>query len=154
MHPRFQASPTLIACGLTGALLVSCSGTRQDTTGAASGPAPDGRTIVTAEDFDRSPTQPIEQVLMARVPGIVVSRTPDGSISIRIRGATSIEGRQDPLYVIDGVPIEPGPYGALTGINPYDIASIEVLKDAASTTLYGLRGANGVIVIKTKPPGQ
>ncbi|HUF65235.1 MAG TPA: TonB-dependent receptor plug domain-containing protein [Gemmatimonadaceae bacterium] len=153
MHPRFPA-PALIAFGLAGALLSSCTGSRQDTAGAASAPAPDGRTIVTAADLDQSPTQPIEQVLMARVPGIVVTRTPDGSLSIRIRGATSIEGRQDPLYVIDGVPIEPGPYGALTGINPYDIASIEVLKDAASTTLYGLRGANGVILIKTKPPGQ
>jgi TonB-dependent SusC/RagA subfamily outer membrane receptor len=134
-------------------VLTSCSGTRQDSAGVAS-PAPDSRAIVTAEDLDQAPTQPIEQILMARVPGIVVTRTPDGSLAIRIRGATSIEGRQDPLYVIDGVPIEPGPYGALTGINPYDIASIEVLKDAASTSLYGLRGANGVILIKTKPPGQ
>lgn len=153
MHPRLKAFPALVVCGLTGALLTSCGGTRQDT-GVIAAPAPDGRAIVTAEDLDRAPTQPIEQVLMARVPGILVSRTPDGSIAIRIRGPTSIEGRQDPLYVIDGMPIEPGPYGALTGINPYDIASIEVLKDAASTTLYGLRGANGVILITTKSPGQ
>lgn len=104
--------------------------------------------------MERAPTLPIEQLLMARVPGIIATRTPDGGISIRIRGATSIHGRQEPLYVIDDVPIEPGPYGSLTGINPHDIASIEVLKDAVSTTLYGLRGANGVIVIKTKRPGQ
>jgi TonB-dependent SusC/RagA subfamily outer membrane receptor len=152
MHPRSPASPALV-CGLAFAL-ASCSGTRQGSEGVVSAPAPDGRTIVTADDLDQASTQPIEQVLMAKVPGIVVRRTPDGSIAIRIRGAISIEGRQDPLYVIDGVPIEPGPYGALTGINPYDIAEIEVLKDAASTTLYGLRGANGVILIKTKPPGQ
>lgn len=136
-----------------GALLASCSGTRQDGAGVAS-PPPDGRSIVTVEDFERAPTQPIEQILMAKVPGIVVTRTPDGGIAIRIRGATSVEGRQEPLYVIDGMPIEPGPYGALAGINPYDIESIEVLKDAASTTLYGVRGANGVILIKTKSPGQ
>jgi TonB-dependent SusC/RagA subfamily outer membrane receptor len=56
------------------------------------------------------------------------------------------------LYVIDGVPITPGPGGSLSGINPSDIASIEVLKDAVSTTMYGSRGANGVILIKTKKP--
>jgi TonB-dependent SusC/RagA subfamily outer membrane receptor len=54
------------------------------------------------------------------------------------------------LYVIDGLPIQPGPGGSLLGINPHDIASIEVFKDASSTAYYGLRGSNGVIVIKTK----
>jgi TonB-dependent SusC/RagA subfamily outer membrane receptor len=91
---------------------------------------------------------------MARIPGIWVTRTADGGVAIRIRGGTSILGNNEPLYIIDGVPIEPGPNGALTGINPNDIASIEVLKDAASTTLYGMRGANGVIIIKTKHPPQ
>jgi TonB-dependent SusC/RagA subfamily outer membrane receptor len=54
------------------------------------------------------------------------------------------------LYVVDGVPIQPGPGGSLVGIDPYDIESIEVLKDPADTALYGMRGANGVIVVKTK----
>ncbi len=105
---------------------------------------------VTAEDIERNPSEPIEQLLMSRFPGVVVTRAPDGSLSIRIRGRTSIHGSNEPLFVIDYVPIEPGPGGALFGINPYDIESIEVLKDAASTTMYGVRGANGVIVIKTK----
>jgi TonB-dependent SusC/RagA subfamily outer membrane receptor len=91
---------------------------------------------------------------MARIPGIWVTRTANGGLAIRIRGGTSILGNNEPLYIIDGIPIEPGPNGALTGINPNDIASIEVLKDAASTTLYGMRGANGVIIIKTKHPPQ
>jgi TonB-dependent SusC/RagA subfamily outer membrane receptor len=110
--------------------------------------------IVTSEDLARQPGQPIEQVLMGRFPGVTVTRAPDGSIAVRIRGTTSIRGSTEPLYVIDGVEIEPGANGSLTGINPHDIASIQVLKDAAETSLYGVRGANGVIVIKTKSPGQ
>jgi TonB-dependent SusC/RagA subfamily outer membrane receptor len=66
-----------------------------------------------------------------------------------MRGPTSILGGNEPLYILDGFPIEPGP-GGLVAINPADVESIEVLKDAASQAAYGLRGANGVIVIKTK----
>ena len=80
----------------------------------------------------------------------MVTRTPDGGIAIRIRGNSSIGANMEPLYVIDGVAIQPGPGGALQGINPHDIATIEVLKDAASLSYYGLRAGNGVILIKTK----
>ena len=107
-------------------------------------------TTVTADDIDRSPVQPVEQALQAKVPGVVITRTPDGWLSVRIRGATTINGSTEPLYVIDGLPIQPGPGGSLVGINPRDIASIEVLKDASSLAFYGIRGANGVILIKTK----
>jgi TonB-dependent starch-binding outer membrane protein SusC len=107
-------------------------------------------TTVTSEDFDHSPTQTIEQTLQARVPGILITRSPDGGISLRIRGQTTINGSTEPLFVIDGQPIEPGPGGSLVGINPHDIASIEVVKDAAGLAFYGVRGANGVILIKTK----
>ena len=107
-------------------------------------------TTVTAEDLDRTPNMPIEQALQARVPGVMITRTPDGALSIRIRGATTINGSTEPLYVIDGLPINPGPGGSLTGINPHDIASIEVVKDAAGMAFYGVRGGNGVIIIKTK----
>lgn len=111
-------------------------------------------TTVTSEDLDRSPGQPIERVLQARVAGVMITRTPDGGISVRIRGATTINGSTEPLYVIDGLAIQPGPGGSLVGINPHDIASIEVLKDAASLAFYGVRGANGVILIKTKHVNQ
>ena len=63
-------------------------------------------------------------------------------------------GSNEPLYIVDGTPVLPGPNGGLIGINPRDIASIEVLKDAGSTAFYGLRGSNGVIVIKTKHAPQ
>lgn len=135
-------------------LLASCAhagGTGQDEAADAPEPPPP-RPSVTTDDIERAPAMPIEELLMSRFPGVEVSRAPDGGIAIRIRGTTSIHGSTEPLYVIDGVPIWPGPGGSLSGINPYDIETIEVLKDAASTTMYGLRGANGVIVIKTKVP--
>jgi iron complex outermembrane receptor protein len=116
-------------------------------------PPPHRGSTVTAEDIQNAPGQPIEKVLAGRVAGVTVIRTPDG-IAVRIRGATSIHGSNEPLFVIDGLPITPGPGGSLSGIAPEDIESIEVLKDAASTTMYGVRGANGVIVIKTKKPGK
>lgn len=105
---------------------------------------------VTAEDIRRSPSVPVEELIGAKVAGVWVTRTSDGGIAVRIRGATTIYGNREPLYLLNGVPMQPGPGGALTGISPADIQSIEVLKDAASTAMYGVRGANGVIVIKTK----
>jgi TonB-dependent SusC/RagA subfamily outer membrane receptor len=116
--------------------------------------APAQTGTVTADDISRSPDQPIEKVLQSKVPGVWITRAPDGSIAVRLRGTSSFYGEQQPLYVIDGVPINPGPEGALTGINPYDIESIQVLKDPADTAMYGMRGANGVIVVKTKKPGK
>jgi len=109
---------------------------------------------VTSEDIAKAPGQSIEQVLMGRFPGVEVSRTADGGFAVRIRGGSSIRSGNTPLYVLDGVVIDPGPKGYLTGVNPNDIESIEVLKEPAETALYGLRGANGVIIIKTKRPGQ
>jgi TonB-dependent SusC/RagA subfamily outer membrane receptor len=108
---------------------------------------------VTAEQIQQNANQPIEKVLQGRIAGVTVSQAP-GGISVRIRGGTSIYGNNEPLYVLDGVPIQAGPGGTLTGINPYDIESIRVLKDPADTAMYGARGANGVIIIKMKKPQQ
>jgi TonB-dependent SusC/RagA subfamily outer membrane receptor len=117
------------------------------------GSGTDADPSLTSDDIGRTPNEPIERLLMARVPGVWITRTEDGGIAVRIRGATTITGNNEPLYVIDGVAVQSGPGGSLTGVNPYDIASIEVLKDAAATSMYGARGANGVIVIKMKQPG-
>lgn len=127
-------------------LVASCTHGRRDM-GPATAP------VVTAEDIERSPGTPIEQIIEAKIPGIKVTRTGSGGIIIRIRGTSSFYSNNDPLYVIDGTPLEPGPSGALSGVNPYDIESIRVLKDPADTGIYGVRGANGVIVITTKRPG-
>jgi TonB-dependent SusC/RagA subfamily outer membrane receptor len=73
---------------------------------------------------------------------------------VRIGGPTSFMLSSEPLYVVDGVPVDAGPNGTLNWLNPLDIASITVLKYGASTAIYGVRGANGVIVITTKRPAQ
>jgi len=144
------SSRTLLPVGLLVGLLSGCAHSR----GNAPAPPPNEphASTVTSEDIPRTPGEPIEQVLAGRVAGVSVTRTADGGIAVRIRGATSIVGSNAPLYVLDGIPIQMGPNGSLTGISPYDIESIEVLKDAVSTVMYGGRGANGVIVIKTKRP--
>ena len=74
----------------------------------------------------------------------------NGGISIQIRGPSSFYGSNEPLYIIDETPITAAPGGVLIGINPHDIESIKVLKDPAETGVYGMRGANGVILITTK----
>lgn len=142
-----------VFCALIGGLTSGCLGNVRPPVNDMPDPSPTRPltgTTVTADDIDQSPGQPIEKVLQAHVPGVMITRTADGWLSVRIRGATTINGNTEPLYVIDGLPIESGPGGALLGINPHDIASIEVLKDASSLAFYGLRGANGVILIKTK----
>lgn len=112
-------------------------------------PEEDPEADVEAEDIAQAPQQPIEKYLEGRVSGVRVVRV-GGGIAVLIRGGSSIHGPNAPLYVLNGLPILPGPNGVLTGINPYDIQSIEVLKDAEATAFYGIRGANGVVVITTK----
>ena len=143
-----------LSCALFVGLLSGCASNnaaRPDDIGTALLPNPPvAGTTVTGEDLDRAGNDAIEKTLAAKVPGALITRTADGGIAIQIRGQTSLAANTQPLYVIDGLPIQPGPGGALLGINPHDIATIEVLKDAASLSFYGLRGANGVILIKTK----
>jgi TonB-dependent starch-binding outer membrane protein SusC len=129
--------------------LIAATACAKRTGQPASSRAPASQTV-TADDVQRSPTTPIEQILSGKVAGVTVTRAPDGGLVMRIRGSSSMTGVEEPLYVVDGTPVTAGPGGSLTGINPYDIESINVLKDAASLTMYGSRGANGVILIKTK----
>ena len=93
-----------------------------------------------------------EQALQGQLAGVTVQTTnnePGADPQIRVRGAASISAGSDPLYIIDGVP-----NNTLQGVNPNDIASIEVLKDAASAAIYGSRGSNGVILVTTKTGQQ
>lgn len=140
--------PALLAISVVPGCLVACAHSGRPS------PDPPSGSMVTSEDIERNPGEPIEKVLMRRFPGVMVVRTADGGISVRIRGVTSFQGSNEPLYVVDDVPIQPGAVGGVAWINPYDIESIEVLKDPVDTALYGVRGANGVIVIKTKRPGR
>jgi TonB-dependent SusC/RagA subfamily outer membrane receptor len=96
------------------------------------------------------PVGSIAQMLTGRVSGAIVTAVPGGGISVRISGPKSFRLSQEPLYVVDGVPVEATPNGTLSWLNPEDIESIAVLKYDADTAIYGVRGANGVILIKTK----
>lgn len=141
-----NASNVLVQAGILATLLSACSHNAKT---KSTSPPPRGADV-TSEDMRTSPERSIEQQLMAKVPGITVARTSSGGLAIHIRGSTSLYGNNNPLYVVDGLAVEAGPEGEMPGINPYDIESIKVLKDTEAITMYGSRGANGVIVIKTK----
>lgn len=98
--------------------------------------------------FKDQPVTTVSQALQGRVAGVFVEESgiPGGAVKIRVRGSNSIYNSNDPLYVVDGIVRESG----LDGISPEDIQSIQVLKDASSTAIYGARGANGVVLITTK----
>ena len=103
---------------------------------------------VSSEDFENQPLIRVDQALQARAAGVAVTQTsgaPGAGYKIRIRGANSITGNNNPLYVVDGLVI-----GNINNINASDISSMEVLKDASATAIYGNRGANGVVLITTK----
>ncbi|MNK13724.1 TonB-dependent Receptor Plug Domain protein [compost metagenome] len=107
-------------------------------------------TLVTGDKINQVPGLTLDQILQGRVPGMSVTSSsgqPGQSAAIVIRGLSSINGSQSPLMVLDGVPIESGYFQT---INPEDIESATVLKDASATALYGSRGSNGVIVYTTK----
>jgi TonB-dependent SusC/RagA subfamily outer membrane receptor len=127
------------------ALLAGCAPAHSPETA----PAPSG-VAVTGDQIQQTPGDPIEKLLMNRSPGVWVGRSSDGNLAVRIRGGASLMAHAEPLYMVDGSPFMPGPNGTLTGLNPYDIESIKVLKDPADLAMYGVRGANGVIIIKTK----
>jgi TonB-dependent SusC/RagA subfamily outer membrane receptor len=94
------------------------------------------------------PVSTVAETLTGRMAGVQVSSTegsPDAEIRIRVRGGTSISQDNNPLYIVDGFPI-----ANISDISPSDIKSIDVLKDASSTAIYGSRGANGVVIITTK----
>jgi TonB-linked SusC/RagA family outer membrane protein len=112
---------------------------------------------VKASDLVQTPVANIAQGLQARVAGVQISQnsgSPGGNISVRIRGINSINGSSEPLYVIDGIQISNGggitDVSPLSTINPNDIESVEILKDASASAIYGARAANGVVLITTK----
>ncbi len=129
---------------------------RRDITGAVSS--------ISSEDLQAVGVQSLDQALQGRAPGVVVTQNsgePGGSVSVRIRGVGST-GNNEPLYVIDGFPLyndnsrsgsagfSDTQFNALASLNPNDIESIEILKDASAAAIYGARAANGVVIITTK----
>lgn len=114
---------------------------RKDLTGSVSS--------VKASELVAAPLSDVTQALSGKVAGVQIIRSqgsPDAEMSVKIRGGTSITQSNEPLYIIDGFPSEDG----LKGIEASDIESIDILKDASSTAIYGARGANGVVLVTTK----
>lgn len=104
---------------------------------------------IKAEDIANRPITDFRQSMAGKMPGVQVMQTggdPEGNVMVRVRGISSATAGNDPLYIIDGVPMENG----LSNLNTNDIESMEVLKDASSAAIYGSRGSNGVILITTK----
>jgi TonB-dependent SusC/RagA subfamily outer membrane receptor len=110
---------------------------------------------ITEEDIDAMRAQRVEQLLQGRLAGVQVTQGPGNQLMIRIRGAQGFGySSEEPLIVLDGMPTQSRGVGSvLDGLVPQDIARIDVLKDAGSTAAYGLRGANGVILITTRRGG-
>jgi TonB-dependent starch-binding outer membrane protein SusC len=116
------------------------------------------------ESVKEIPSTQVTEILRGRTPGVQVTQnsgTPGSAITVRVRGSASIQGGNDPLYVIDGVPLTQGNFSRLGGfggqgidavgdINPNEIESIEILKDASAAAIYGSRASNGVVLITTK----
>lgn len=114
---------------------------RKDLTGSVSS--------VKGDELIKVPTSDITQALSGRIAGLQVNQSdgaPGSGVSIRVRGGISITQSNEPLYIVDGFPTEDG----LSSLDPNEIESIDVLKDASATAIYGARGANGVIVVTTK----
>lgn len=118
---------------------------------------------IKSDEFKDISINGVDQALQGQIAGVQVTQssgTPGGGISVRIRGVTSISAGNRPLFIVDGIPVETGAlsgrsYGgqtdnALSLINPNDIESMEVLKDASAKAVYGSRASNGVVVIRTK----
>ncbi len=102
---------------------------------------------VVAEDIGREVTS--WEDLFQGMAGVTVRRLNTGGVSIRIRGSSSLSRNAEPLYVLNGVTIRAAPGRALMGVNPSEVTRIDVLKDAGATSIYGSRGANGVVLIST-----
>src|SRR6267378_3253025 len=115
---------------------------------ATTKPAPPQPASMKATEAARAHSTTLAQLLQGRLSGVTVSPARDGGIIVRMGGPTSFYSGQDPLFVVDGVPLESGT--TLSWLDPNDVETIQALKDPSQTAIYGVRGSNGVIVIRTK----
>lgn len=140
-----------VSAGSLGEVVVIGYGTarKKDLTGSVS--------QITSKDFNKGPSASPEQLIIGKIPGVQITTgggAPGAGSRIRIRQGASLNASNDPLIVIDGVPIEGGGIAGVANplalINPNDIESFNILKDASATAIYGNRASNGVIIITTK----
>ncbi|RZK43231.1 MAG: TonB-dependent receptor [Pedobacter sp.] len=152
---RLLINATLTSTNALDEVIVTGFGQRlkkRDLTGAVSS--------ISAKDIEKTPLVGFDRAMQGRLPGVRVttnSGTPGSSVSVLIRGVGSISGSTAPLYIVDGIQVNSGDLSRsqatsniLNGLNPDDIESIDVLKDASSASIYGAQAANGVVIITTK----
>lgn len=159
IHPK--SFPRLLSGMLVLALLPACATTRSVEQAPPATDSVDvgygeltkdqatGSVSTLSEDEERTRRSRTWVELFSRLPGVRVIERPGGEFTVRIRGSTSFLANEEPLFIIDGMTVQV-PGAALRSINPNTVESITVLKDAGDTAVYGSRGANGVILIKTK----
>ena len=116
---------------------------------ATTRPAPRPAGSMRGTESAREHATSLAQLLQGRLPGVTVTPAPDGGIYVRMGGPTSFYGDQSPLFVVDGITID-GNKTTLSWLSPQDVETVQALKDPSQTSIYGVRGANGVIVITTK----
>ena len=152
-RPEVLVLPLLLACSSATKDVPHDSGVvdvgygtqeRSSTTGAVSS--------ADSDDMGGTHYTRVEQMIAARFPGVDVRANSDGSYSIRIRSLNTVNSGTEPLVVIDGMPARD--IAVLASMNPQDVQRIDVLRDAASGSIYGSRGGNGVILIQTKRAGD
>jgi TonB-dependent SusC/RagA subfamily outer membrane receptor len=154
---------TLVAVSLIGAVMIGCGAARSAPSppqatpeakgGAGRSVAGEGTgsvAVVDGDDLHGIPEAQLESMLVGRVAGVQIIKLAGGGISVRIRGQGSINGDTEPLYVVDGMLVHATADRGLYWLNPADIRRIEILKDASTTSMYGVRGANGVVLISTR----
>lgn len=164
----FAARGAALLCGLGVALLGGCASAG----GSAAPSAPSGAAEAVPVGYGTLPRRHVtgavgsvvitraeatrvgrvEELMQGRIPGVDVRRRADGDFDVRVRGGATVLDGGAPLFVVDGMPIPAGvpPRMVLAGMNPADVVRIDVLKDAGSAGVYGLRGANGVVLITTR----
>lgn len=140
---KLRITLTEISTGLDEVVVVGVSMKKSDLTGAVS--------QIDGDVLTEKPVTTVNDALAGRMPGVSIGKasSPSESNSIKIRGTNTINAGSSPIYVVDGL-VMGDDYGSFNSINVNDVESIQVLKDASATALYGSRGANGVVVITTK----
>ena len=146
----FRLSPT--ATVLTGMVVIGYGEQQAERTTGSVG-------VVSSEQFNQGRIVSPQEAIQGKIAGVQVvdNNEPGGGVTVRVRGTASVTASSDPLYVVDGVPLQSGggvstdpKRNPLNFINPQDIENITVLKDASATAIYGSRGSNGVVIITTK----
>ena len=141
----------LPSLAVLGVLCVACGHPRAERAQPSAGiPLPRSATVQGVAPGEPTP-RTLDQMLAGKLSGVSVTPGPHGGIVVRMMGPTSFnDASEGPLFIVDGTQVEAGPGGDLPWINPRDVESITALKNPSDIAIYGVRGGNGVIVIKTK----